>query len=145
MSGGQGRWSKELNQLSTTERKQLEKLMDTLPGPDEFLAMEELVRGLTNGDLARMHSEDRLYMAEVRCQLSDAIDHARRGEFSEAYAKATRAFERIDWVLDGRKRKGNLSYRRLTDVDVRSELADARDGVGEMVHEFHHAHVALSR
>ena len=140
-----GEMDRELSALKPDERKQLEKLMDTLPGSDEFLAMEELIRGLTNGNLANMNSEDRRYMAEVRCWLEDALDHARRGDFQDAYIEATEAFDRIEWVLNGRKRKGDRNYRRLVNIDVRTDLADARDGVGEIVREFHHAHVALSR
>lgn len=136
----------EVSALKPAEREDIERLLETLPGPDEFLAMENLVRSLTNGELARLHSEDRHYMAEVRCALEDAIDHARKGEFQEAYQAATKGWERIDWVLNGRKRKGNIrNYRRLIDADIADALIDARDGVGEMVHEFHSAHLALAR
>lgn len=133
-----------VSQLKQSERDDIEAMLDKLPGADEFYAMEQLVRGLTTGDLALMNSEDRLYMCEVRCHLDDALDLARRGEFQDAYYEATKAWERIDWILNGRKRKGDRNYRRLVNVDVRTALADARDGVGEMVHELHHAHAALA-
>jgi hypothetical protein len=141
-----GGMEKAVSALKEDEQAEIDKLLATLPGADEFFAMEQLVRSLTNGELARLQAEDRLYMAEVRCKLDDALGYAREGQFSEAYIAATKAWERIDWVLTGRKRAGNTrAYRRLIDNDIASALAEARDGVGEMVHEFHHAHLALAR
>jgi hypothetical protein len=141
-----GGMSAAVSALKRSEQQEIDQMLAKLPGPDEFLAMEHLVRSLTNGELARLQAEDRHFMAEVRCYLEDAIDHARQGDFSEAYMAATRGWERIDWVLNGRRRKGNIrNYRRLIDGDIAAALADARDGVGEMVTEFHHAHLALAK
>jgi len=137
-----GGMEKAISALKPAEQAELRRVIETLPGPDEFLAMENLVRSLTNGELTRLQTEDRHYMAEVRCALEDALDYARRGLFSEAYMAATKGWERIDWVLNGRK---TTLRRRQLDEHVATALVDARDGVGEMVSEFHHAHLAMAR
>ena len=63
------------------------RILTDVPGIEELDSFEEQARQLTGGPFRLLPSQERAYMAQVRCAIADAVAAARRGQYRQAVAE----------------------------------------------------------
>lgn len=112
------------------------RILTDVPGIEELDDFEEQARRLTGGPFRLLPSQERAYMAQVRCAIADAVAAARRGQYRQAVAASRRAHEGIQKV--GRRCDGTLGSA------VIEALSESTAAIGAIVASFVGAERALS-
>lgn len=98
-------WADVVDDLPPHVQRELDNITERMIRPAEYALLRHLV---CECGIVRRHlyQTDKSLISEVRGHLVDALEFIDEGQIKMAYASMNSGRERLDWMLDGRKRDG---------------------------------------
>lgn len=122
-------WSAAIDRLDDHQRRRLEAVVAQAPKGYEYKAMELTIKAMSYPELG---AEDRHFLAEARSALLDAHFAATDGDFETAATQCERSYNRLHFMLYGRKRGDSRAYRHPPN-HIMEALAEMLVVIGSLI------------